>query len=229
MNCDEARQLIGAEPQGSRPELTEHLAACADCRAFQLEMQRIDRDVRRVLELPQQTAMPRAQAPAPAPVGSRWLGGQRWMLAASLAFALVAGSLLWSLRPAPSLADDLVAHVAGEPESWRSTQPVPRAQLEHVLQRAGLSSPAMPEVVYARSCWFHGRYVPHLVVRTDRGPYTVIVLRGEQIARPEHFSERGYRGMLLPEPGGTVAVLALENGDPGAVADEIGRALHGLR
>ena len=72
-------------------------------------------------------------------------------------------------------------------------------------------------VSYARSCLFRAHHVPHLVVQTEMGPVTVMVLAHESVSRPERFDEQGYHGVILPVAGhGSLAVLARgQNPDPG--------------
>jgi uncharacterized protein DUF3379 len=70
-------------------------------------------------------------------------------------------------------------------------------------------NPAAGMVSYARSCRFRGYQVPHLVVQTDLGPVTVMVLVHETLSKPTPFDEEDYRGILLPAAGhGSLAVLA---------------------
>jgi hypothetical protein len=72
-------------------------------------------------------------------------------------------------------------------------------------------------VSYAQSCLFRGRHVPHLVVQTDMGPVTVMVLVHENVTAARTFDEGGYRGTIVPVPGhGSIAVLV--KGDEGDLA-----------
>jgi hypothetical protein len=77
-------------------------------------------------------------------------------------------------------------------------------------------------VVYAHTCWIRGRYVPHLVLRTSQGPLTVIPLVGEVVDREQVFIESDYSGVLLPRPGGAIAVLARGRKDVSAAAQALG-------
>lgn len=228
MDCTQARLHLGAEPTARDAPLREHLAQCPACRTFASEMRALDEDIHRVL------------APAPA---AAWLGaltgspGQHrerprarlWALAAGLAGLTVAGALLWGLRPGPALAQEVVRHVEGEPDSWNSLTPVPRTRVARILwEDAGVTLAPTAQVVYASSCPFHGHHVPHLVVRTASGAYTVMILRGEHVRRAQRFSSDGYSGVLLPEPKGTLAVLTRGGLDPGQVAQQIARAISGM-
>ena len=129
--------------------------------------------------------------------------------AASVAAALVVALTLWLSRPAESLADEIVTHVKGEPDSWHQTQPVSADQLEAVLHKSGVKlGQGMQPVVYASSCWFRGHFVPHFVVMTKDGPVTVMVLMNEKVQAAQRFNEDGYSGLLVPVRTGSVAVLS---------------------
>jgi hypothetical protein len=88
--------------------------------------------------------------------------------------------------------------------------PVPAPELAFVLRNTHMRlRPDAGVVSYAQSCLFRGQRVPHLVVQTDMGPVTVMVLVHESVSKPTPFDEHGYRGPLLPVAGhGSIAVLA---------------------
>ncbi len=138
-----------------------------------------------------------------------------WLaMAASVLIALVVAGGLWLGAPGPSLAADVVAHMAGEPQAWARTDvPVRPPDLARVLQNTHmrLKADAGPDAVmvsYAASCLFRGHRVPHLVVQTSMGPVTVMVLVHESVGKVVPFNEEGYRGVIVPVPGhGSLAVL----------------------
>lgn len=221
MNCEATQLQIGADPQASNDVLEAHLLSCARCTAFQRETRALDGQIRRALELPLEPLRPawngvELRRPAAQSAGaavSRRLGRSRaWALAASVALAVTIGLVFWSTQSQPALATAVVEHMALEPDSWNQRAPVPQSALDLVLRRSGvrLDRATAGEVVYAYSCWFRGRYVPHLVVQTSGGPVTVLVLRDEAVTREQRFEESGYTGLLLPVQGGTLAVLARE-------------------
>jgi hypothetical protein len=199
MICEDARRLIGAQPGATSDELAQHLKDCHACAAFQLEMVALDANIRRALETPPALARERR------PVAAQ----PRWALAASIALAVVATLAVWALRTSSSLAHEVVAHVVAEPQSWASGEAVPEAALEDVLRKSGLILAATPySVVYARSCWFRGHYVPHLVVRTPHSLATILLLPNETVAQRQSFNEDGLSGVIVPSTHGSIAVLA---------------------
>ncbi len=245
MTHDEARELIGALPGETTPELLEHLKSCPECQAYRDAMQAFDTKLRRALELDWEKiqrgaapaiAMPKppaANAPGPSAASSgpdakrdspatvtvlrskdrppmaKHTRPRTFALAASVAAALVIGGVLWLSRPPESLAAEIVTHVEGEPDSWRKTEPLSPEKLEALLHKTGVNlGSGMLPVVYASSCWFRGHYVPHVVVTTQDGPVTVMILQHEKVNAPRQFNEDGFSGLLVPTGGGSVAVLS---------------------
>lgn len=200
MNCAEARLLIGADPRSAAPELTAHLEGCAGCAQFREEMLVLDADIQRALQRP-----PDVSAHRSVPARS-W---RPLALAASVLLATVAVLGVWVLRPPDTLANEVVAHVKGEPDSWFARQQVSAPGIAQALARAGIGLELTSDrITYAQSCWFHGHYVPHLVVQTAQGPATVLILRHEKVPGRQNFSTDGLSGVIVPAAEGSIAVLA---------------------
>jgi hypothetical protein len=214
MNCEEARNRLGAEPHTDNAELTAHLSTCLDCQSFVSEARAFEARLRRALELDPQvmtdlrrTARP--QLPPEATLGRPSRVPRVWAIAASLAAAVVVAATLWVARPKESLAAQIVEHVTHEASSWDRREPLSAAELEAVLRKSHVQmAPGPGTVVYAKSCWFRGHWVPHLVVTTAAGPVTVMILTEEHVEQPLAFAEDGYSGLLVPAPTGSVAVLS---------------------
>lgn len=221
MICEDARLLIGADPEGAAHELEEHLRGCADCRAFREQMRHLNAGIRRALAEPPDFALPRPARPK-----SAW---REYALAASVTLAMAVGLGVWLLRPSDSLAREVVAHVQGEPDSWLSTLHVSAGAIDHALQSSGVGLDLTSDrIVYAQSCWFRGHYVPHLVVQTNRGPATVLILRHEQVKAPDEFREGGMSGVIVPAGDGSIAVVTRGKGRVDDIAGELRQEVHWL-
>ena len=196
-DCAHARIEIGGEPHALPPEVTAHLATCTACRQFHAETLSLDGRLRAALELPLSNF--RKAAPAPA---------RRFAMAASVALALLVGGSFWLFRPQSALADEIVEHVEHEPDSWLSREPVSPDALASVLEKAGVRYDTRFPVTYASPCPFRGHIVPHMVVQTDHGPLTVMVLEHVKSDAEGVFTEGEYRGIVLPAGSGSIAVVA---------------------
>jgi hypothetical protein len=223
MSCREYRLVIGAEPAGSTPELETHLQSCTSCREFRREMRTLDGEIHRALAL-DVDAMPRsAERPRPAK-----LGRPRWALAASIVVAIIGGFALWSADPRASLARDIVDHMKYEPHAWVATMPVDASALTRVFGRIGMTVDPVEggEIVFVETCFVRGKLVPHFVVRTDKGPYTVLILSDERVEQEQRFATQGYTGVLVPSDRGTIAILNRNAADAHEQAERVMRALH---
>jgi hypothetical protein len=231
MSHGQFKRALLADPHDPDPELRAHRESCDDCAAFAERLLRFESRLERALrvDLPAGADWvapdePAARADAhgsdrvvPFPVKAPDLArrgaahGRGWLaMAASVLLAVVVAGVLWVAAPGASVAADVVTHMAGEPDAWRRTDvPVPDAELQEVLRNTHLRLAAGSAMVsYASSCEFRGHHVPHLVIQTDSGPVTVMVLVHERVSKPVQFDEQGYRGVIVPVAGhGSIAVL----------------------
>jgi Protein of unknown function (DUF3379) len=221
MNCDQARLAIGAEPGSTSAALEEHLRECAACSRFRDEMRLVDDKIRRALQRPPEVGGRRASGAV-----ARW---RQLALAASVVLAMLVGLGVWLLRPSDTLAREVVAHVTAEPESWLAREHVDAQGIDAALRGSGVELGIVSDkVTYAHSCWFRGRYVPHLVVQTAHGPVTVMILRHEPVSARRSFHEGGMHGVLVPAGGGSIAVLARDGGDVEDLVGQMGHDVHWL-
>jgi len=222
VTCDEARLAIGGDPASLTSELEEHLRGCAGCAGFRAEMLRLDAALRRAFEEPPDIRVAGARR---APL-VRW---RQWALAASVVVATLGAVGVWLLRPTDTLASEVVAHVRGEPQSWLATHNVSAAAIDHALKSSGIGLDVdSDKIMYAKSCWFRGHYVPHLVLQTAHGPATVLLLRHEHVKARDPFHESGMTGVIVPAGDGSIAVL--ERGGQGVdeLAGELRQEVHWL-
>ncbi|MGA2775921.1 MAG: DUF3379 family protein [Steroidobacteraceae bacterium] len=223
IDCNHYRRALLSEPRTADPEMLAHREICAECAAFTERLGRFETRLASALRLslpakPAANVVPLRNAAAGRSHRGRWFA-----LAASVLVASVAAAVLWLAGPRSSLADAVVAHMAGEPQAWSSQGPVPAERLSEAIGDAKMRlRPDAGVVSYAASCEFRGFHVPHLVVQDASGPVTVMVLVHETARSPMDFDEQGYRGSIVPVPGhGAIAVLTRNRTLNGAEVDRI--------
>jgi hypothetical protein len=217
MDCAAYRRAMMADPHDPDAGLREHRDSCRDCNLFTEGLLRFESRLERALrvDLPVHADTVAQVVPLRAGAALRTRRGppyrKSWFaMAASVLLAVVVAGGLWLSAPGPSLAADVVTHMEGEPEAWRRTdEPVPSVALQDALRDAHLRLAAAAGIVsYAQSCRFRGHQVPHLVIQTESGPVTVMVLAHEHVRKMVRFDEQGYRGVIVPVAGhGSLAVL----------------------
>jgi Protein of unknown function (DUF3379) len=238
MDCAHYRRSLLADPHDPDPALREHRESCRDCSQYTERLLRFESRLERAfgVALPADVdsatldaaAMTRTAAPRRSPAYRKgWLA-----MAASVLLAFVVAGALWLSVPGPSLAAAVVTHMREEPDAWRLTDvPVPSPALQDVLRGSHLRLTAGAGVVsYANSCGFRGHQVPHLVIQTESGPVTVMVLVHERSTKQVEFDEQGYRGVIVPVAGhGSLAVLTRGAAvDPKTIEDITRRVLDSI-
>lgn len=209
MQCRQARFEIGADPYAVPDALAAHLQGCEACRSFRDETRELDARLREALAVPLsefRQRKPRVRQLA---------------MAASVVLALIVAGGFWMLRPGSALATDVLEHVALEPGSWDSRDVQPASAVAEIFRAAGVQFDSALPVVYAVTCSFRGRNVPHLVVQTVAGPLTVMVLAHEEVTERREFSEHGYHGVMVPSGTGSIAIVARAGEVPDALAAEV--------
>jgi len=209
MKCSDVRFALAADPSGVGADVAAHLDACASCAAYAQDMLELDDKLRKAMQVTApEIALPGEPSRA-ASMPGRWFGARQFALAASVAAVAVLAGLLWIGVPRQSLAKAVVDHMAHEPGAWVQQDALPPPAVAPILARSGVAlREGMPDVSYANSCWFRGRHVPHLVVRTPGGPVTIMVLPHDAVAGRVSLDEEGYRGVIVPAERGAIAVLA---------------------
>jgi hypothetical protein len=203
MNCLEFRRAAGADPQHLTSEAQAHARECPACARYLAEVLELDARIARALAVP---------IPERGAGGSASLPGHMrrrvFALAASVLLAIGVGVTGWLVLSPSSLAADVVEHMRDEPQAWRSTTPASDAALEAAMRQGGARFATMPgRIMYVQSCLFRGHRVPHLVLETDTGPVTLMLLRHESVRTRKNFNEEGYQGVLIPVGKGSIAVL----------------------
>jgi hypothetical protein len=221
MECLEFRRLVGADPHHPDAAALAHAAGCVRCEEYRRQMLLFDLRILAALTVPLPPPAARRATGASLPGA---LDRRRWMaLAASIVAGVLVGSLLWVSGPRNSVAQDLLAHLDHEPEALIVTNtPADARKLDRVLERGGIRLRVdVGTVSYANSCRFRGRTVPHLVVQSDTGPVTVIVLRNERTDAPVSFAEGGFSGRIMPAGPGSIAVIGAADADLDQIAERV--------
>ena len=221
MYCEEFRVAVGAEPMAMRTDITAHAAKCAECADYRRRLQALDHAMLVALhthadEFPHSV---RLRSPVDRAV---------WRVAAGLVLSIAIGAAIWMSSTRSSFADDVIAHTQQETRSLVHTlDVVPHAELAALLDREGLRlRPGVMRISYAQPCRFHGSFAPHLVVQTDHGPVTVLILPHERSRTTiERIHASGFDGVIVPAARGVLVAVGR-----GATVEIVAQtALHALQ
>ena len=224
MNCLDYRRLMLSDPDHRSADAAEHRLGCENCGQFTAQLQQQDRALRAALEVsPPANLESRIMLAAVSAARAR----RRWYAVAAGAVVGLALSFTLVLQDTRSLHDSVVAHLYHEPELLvPSAEVVAQPQLSAVLKRAGVAlTGEVGEVSYAGLCFFRGHLVPHMVVKSNSGPVTVLLLPDEKVEQPIVIAEEGFTGTIVPVKGGSVAVVGSESESVSTVRQQLASAV----
>ena len=214
MNCEEYRQAIAEDP--SFDGGAGHLSECAACQDYRAEMRALDKTIGRALALD----VPDLKLPELPDIesdnvvslarGRRFSPPTWFAMAATVAVAAVLGvRLIGGGVEYESLADEVLAHVDGEPHAMRVTDvavaddrlhDVVTADIAEMDHGAGL-------ITYAQTCVINGHDVPHLVIQGQQGPIMILLMPEEMIDAAVNLSGEHVNGVILPVGNGSIAIV----------------------
>jgi hypothetical protein len=208
MNCIDFRREALAQPLRLAPAAGEHAAGCESCGPFLERLRELD------AQLHQAMSVPAPEGLADRVLVAQGLRGRRrpWLraIAASLLLALFAGMLARPWLEGRSLANEALAHVAHEPQSFRLVTAHPAELLASELGAQGLRlAKAVGEVTYATICPMDPAKARHLVVATPEGPVTLLLLATDPVTRGRSVVEgHGMAAISFPAARGSIAIVA---------------------
>ncbi len=214
MNCEEYREAISANPafEGG----SDHLAGCEECQAFRREMQALNLQIAKAMQL----SVPALKMPELPTIDSekvvslearKPLSRPVWLaMAASVLIAVFLGVRMLGVSvDYDSLGEEIIAHLDHEPYALRVTdKPVDDGRLQKVVpasiaqmdHSAGL-------ITYAQTCVIDGKRVPHLVIQGETGPVTILLMPEQEVAEAETLDGENIHGVILPVGGGSIAII----------------------
>jgi len=230
MNCEEYREAIATDP--SFDGGAGHLNECAACQQYRSDMQALDQRISRALaidvpelqvpELPElstskselstsKSGLSTSKSDNVIALPNRRRQSQAWfaMAATVVVAALLGVRLVGTGIEYDSLADEILAHLDGEPNALRVTDVAITAKRLNAVVPAdiALMDHSAGLITYAQTCPIGGRDVPHLVIQGERGPVTILLMPEEKISGPQRLSGDNVNGIILPVGNGSIAII----------------------
>jgi len=112
------------------------------------------------------------------------------------------------------LQEGLLQHIYSELDHLNDRQNRSLSQVNRLLAEFGGSmNRLVAEVSYLGSCEIHNKPGVHMVVKGDRGPVTIMLLRGVTVNSQKSISDQRFRGLIVPTGSGSMAIIG-EKGEP---------------
>jgi len=207
MNCLTFRRLKLAAPQSASAARLQHEQTCGVCAAFARQIDAFERDLHDVASVPVPDGL--AEQIILGIQKSRWRNRSYLAMAAGILLAVVASFAFYLAPDRNEVAETFAAHVASEPEVLRERGSIEPAKLVAALSRYGgsLEEP-VGEVRHLGLCPILGVMAYHIVVQTEYGPATLILLPQTRASTARPLVREGFAVVVVPLQGGSLGILA---------------------
>jgi len=206
--CMGLRREKLADPKRLSPAGSTHLSECPTCRRFAQGIDALELKTAQVLNVP-----------VPEGLADRVLlrvhrGEKRpwrfWAMAAAFVLSFGIGMVQWQPRPHTDYAMFAIEHVMHEPESFSTHRLADPSRFRLVMANFGGTVKApIGKVTYMRLCPVPNGTGWHIVLETEAGPATLLLIPGKEIGGDVLEAKfGGLTARALPGGQGYYAIVA---------------------
>jgi len=142
----------------------------------------------------------------------RYQSYKKWAvtsIAASLLLMLSVHLLIPDMVDNTQLAAHIITHVQDDTHALNVNMPIAKTQIDTMLASYGgkLNGP-IGQVSFLGHCIVGGQTGIHMVLNTQQGLVTVLILPAQAIEESLSFADNQYKGFVYPTQKGSVAIVA---------------------
>jgi len=225
MKCSEYQEQLLVNPSNVDRGLTEHLQNCPACAAYAQRESQIQAQLRDAVEVPIPEGLAPAQLAAASfrqsPVVVRKTRSFLALAAGILLAAFVAGGLLPQFTD--SLEAAVLAELAHDRDRPASGPELQTAELRSVLEPVGveLRTGLQRTVLFAELCDVAKRKAAHIVMVGEIAPVSALLMPGQPVTARTTLDDGRITGILIPIPGGSLAIAGSPGEPIGQYEDEV--------
>lgn len=206
MDCLTFRRLKLATPSETNPEMIAHQHSCADCAGFARQADAFERELHDAAAVPVPDGLAeqiilRHRKP-------QWFSRTYLAMAATLVLSVAAVVSYNVVSERNDVAYELIAHVASEPEVFQQAGFVDAAQFEQTLSLFGAQMVgSIGEVRYLGDCVMDGVLTKHILVQTEHGTATLMLLPDKRITVSRPLTRDGLSVTVVPLGNGSLGIV----------------------
>lgn len=213
MNCLEYRRIQLSDPHCRDAAFIAHRGECAGCAALAERALRFERELKSAMEVEVPADLESRVLLANAFNAEARMPRRRLLaMAAGGAGVLLTGGIVGGLLMRPWATFDLeqavFAHIDEEPEALTYPTPVATSVVDALMRKVGAELIDDPgPVTFANLCTIGVKSIAHLVVTGNRAPVSVLLMPERRVSARTTIHRGDRRGMLLPIPDGSLAIV----------------------
>lgn len=227
MNCLEFRRVVLEAPHKLKPTLELHKQQCQECQRYYEQLQASEMQLMEALAVPVpddlaakimlQCSFEQSEkevevaetAPKVVPLKSKTF--RQFVGGFAVAASVMMGVVFWQAHlnsEQLQLTDMLVQHMEHEAHSLLLEQPISAGRVSYALNNVGIKPmDEIANVTYAANCLVNDKMVAHLVVNTDKGPVTVLLMPNNQFGNEFAQEDKEWQVSLANMKRGSLALI----------------------
>jgi Protein of unknown function (DUF3379) len=209
MDCSNFRRLKLAEPQSANAEQIKHENLCPPCAVFARKIDAFERKLHDVAAVVVPDGFAEQILLGVDKTGkARRLHRPYLAMAATIAVAVLASLTFYLLPDRNAVANAFAAHVASHPDELNARNSIEPARFTAALSEYGaVVDGSVGEVTYLKLCPILGVKAMHIVVQTEHGTATLILLPGTQASTAQPLVREGFSVTVMPLRQGSMGIL----------------------
>ena len=212
MDCLSFRRRLLVDPQHRDAAMDAHSAACEQCQNFLGAAMRFERQLDRTAKV---TVADDLSARILMRISNPSRTNKYWSMGAVAGIAILITIAVW-FTAYPSAQRQVASYLSAHGYTTQSNAPTAAADAATILRKLGVrASDTIGPVASAMPCVVGQKAAVHLVLESDHGPVTVLVLPFTEVAKTARFKVGDQVPLIAPCPRGSIAVA----GTPQAAVD----------
>ncbi len=209
MDCSNFRRLKLAEPQSATAEQIKHENLCPPCAVFAKTIDAFERKLHDVAAVvvpdgfAEQILLGVDKTGKPSSFQRPYLA-----MAATIAVAVLASFTFYLMPDRNEVANAFAAHVASHPDELNARHSIEPAKFAAAFSEyGGVLDGSLGEVTHMKLCPILGVQAMHIVVQTEHGTATVILLPSMQASTSQSMVREGFSVTVVPLRQGSMGIL----------------------
>jgi Protein of unknown function (DUF3379) len=209
MDCSTFRRLKLAEPQSANPEQIKHESLCPPCTVFAKKIDAFERKLHDAAAVVVPDGFAEQILLNVDKTGkTRRLQRPYLAMAATIAVAVLASLTFYLLPDRNAVANAFAAHVASHPDELNARHFIEPAKFAAAFSEfGGVVDGSVGEVTHMKLCPILGVQAMHIVVQTEHGTATLILLPSTQASTSQPMVREGYSVTVVPLRQGSMGIL----------------------
>ncbi|MFV2061047.1 MAG: DUF3379 family protein, partial [Gammaproteobacteria bacterium] len=211
INCIDVCRQLRSDSNSNNPAIINHLDGCDACRAYAENQNKLTHSLQQAIDIDVPEGLASRILLQQSINEKKHSGSRRNRLYATaasvlLSVGLVSGYLV--LNKPVSLETVALNHVKDELRHLNDRNDVQLVKVNELLKPYNMKlNKSLGDINYAGSCTIKNSKGVHIIVQTETGPVTILLMPGEYVKNRKRVDDTVFSGAVVPIENGSFAII----------------------